>query len=243
MKNALLEIKKRRADYGFHRYIVKQSITPRYSYTIGLSESIGFELILGGAMFYEENQILESIFNRIIEKIKKDDKIRNIYLDELGSFELKEVDYSWSSLLMLVAYDYYKKNEIKSFQIFPIDTDKYTLDTPDMSQPWNKDNVVWKYLDEKITWEYSSPENSIAITDLDTLRGGRLTEYFRYDNTEWEIFSSNGELIPKEFIRIVPISVLINIDPSILDFLCEPVGKGKFRDSSDLENDNWYIWE
>jgi hypothetical protein len=243
MKNALLEIKKRIADYGFHRYIVKQSITPRYSYTIGLSESIGFELILGGAMFYEENQILESIFNRIIEKIKKDDKIRNIYLDELGSFELKEVDYSWSSLLMLGAYDYYKKNEIKSFQIFPIDTDKYTLDTPDMSQPWNKDNVVWKYLDEKITWEYSIPENSIAITDLDTLRGGRLTEYFRYDNTEWEIFSSNGELIPKEFIRIVPISVLINIDPSILDFLCEPVGKGKFRDSSDLENDNWYIWE
>lgn len=243
MKSTLLEIKNRIAQYGYHRYIVNQSNIPRYSYTIGLSESIGFELIFGGAIFYEDNHILELIFKGIIESIKKNKENKNIYLNELGNFELKEVDYSWSSLLMLGAIDYYNNNQIISYQIFPIDEDKFTLDTPDMSKAWNKDNVVWKYLDEKVVWEYSIPENSIAITDLAVLRGSRLTEYFRYETEEWEIFSSNGELIPKELIRIVPISVLINIDSSILSFLNEPIGKGKFRDSSNIENNTWYDWE
>jgi hypothetical protein len=243
MKDIFIEIKNRIEKYGYHRHLVKPVKTPRYSYTIGLLNNLGFELLLGGAIFFENNDELEVIFKGIIKVLLKDKKARKFHLKDLGNFELREVDSSWSSLIMLGALDYYNLDKIKALQIFPIDIEKSTLDTPDMSKPWDQDNLTWKYLDEKISWKYDVPESSVVITNLDALRGCRLTEYFRFELNEWEIFSGNGAKEPKESIRIVPLSVLIGIDPSIENFLNDPVGKGKFRDSSNENNMIWYNWE
>jgi hypothetical protein len=243
MKDILIEIKNRIEKYGYHRYLVKSFKTPRYSYTIGLYNSLGFELLFGGVIFFEKNDELEVIFKGIIKVLLKNKKARKFHIKDLGNFELREVDSSWSSLMMLGVLDYYNLDEIKAFQIFPIDIEKSTIDIPDMSKPWDQENLTWKYLNEKISWKYDVPESSLVITNLDALRGCRLTEYFRFEINEWEIFSGNGAKEPKESIRIVPLSVLIGIDPSIENFINDPVGKGKFRDSSNENNMIWYNWE
>ncbi|MCH6200354.1 hypothetical protein MMU07_12250 [Aquiflexum sp. LQ15W] len=243
MKDIFIEIKNRIDKYGYHRYLIKPHKTPRYSYTIGLLNSLGFELLLGGAIFYENTDDLELIFKGIINVLLKDKKARKIHLKDLGNFEIREVDSSWSSLMMLGALDYYNLERINTFQIFPIDNEKSTLDTPDMTKPWGQDNKTWKYLDDTISWNYDVPESSLVFTNLDALRGCRLTEYFRFELNEWEIFSGNGAKEPKKSIRIVPLSVLIGIDSSIENIINDPVGKGKFRDSSNENNMIWYNWE
>ena len=54
---ALNEIRQNIAESGFHVYGVTGSGEPHYGYTIGLSESLGAELILAGAYFYELNEV------------------------------------------------------------------------------------------------------------------------------------------------------------------------------------------
>ncbi len=243
MKDILVSIKNRIDKYGFHRYIVNQRTTPRYTYTIGLKDNIGFELILGGSMFFETNEELDIIFEFIIKSLTQDKDKRKFNILNLGNFELKKVDFSWSTLMMLGALDYYNVNKIRAFQIIPTDKEKYTIDTPNMSSPWSEKDIAWKYLSENVLWNHMIPENAVAITNLNALRGHRLTEYFRFENDEWEIFSGNGALEAKELIRIVPLSVLISADLSIEAFINDPVGKGKYRDSSDENNLTWYNWE
>jgi hypothetical protein len=51
--SALDEIRRNIAESGFHIYVVTGSGKPHYGYTIGLRESLGAELILAGAYFYE----------------------------------------------------------------------------------------------------------------------------------------------------------------------------------------------
>lgn len=145
--------------------------------------------------------------------------------------------------MMLGALDYYKIDKICALQIIPVDIEKYTLDIPNMSKPWSSEDKIWKYLSNEISWEYDVPKHSIAITNLKALKGYRLTEYFRFESDEWEIFSGNGASEPKDNLRIVPLSVLIGIDASIEGFINNPVGKGKYRDSLDENNSTWYNWE
>ncbi len=51
-KQALDRIRENIAREGHHIYLVSGgAATPRFAYTIGVSESIGVELILAGAVF------------------------------------------------------------------------------------------------------------------------------------------------------------------------------------------------
>jgi hypothetical protein len=143
---------------------------------------------------------------------------------------------------MLGAIDYYNSKNINAFQIVPIDDNHKTIDIPDMSLPWSKQDEIWKYLKDNLNWEFSISENAIAITNLKALYGFRLTEFYRFEEDEWEIFSGNGSLESKESIRIVPITVLLKGDPTIRDFLNLEVGMGKFRDLNNESNQNWYDW-
>ena len=52
-ERALEVIRENIACSGHHTYVVSAGgQTPRFAYTIGVSESIGVELILAGAIFY-----------------------------------------------------------------------------------------------------------------------------------------------------------------------------------------------
>lgn len=44
--------------------------------------------------------------------------------------------------------------------------------------PWDKEKEpVWQWLFEK--WQFSVPEDSIAVTNIDALRGKKVTEAVR----------------------------------------------------------------
>jgi hypothetical protein len=100
---------------------------------------------------------------------------------------------------------------------------------PDLSHPWTAaEGHGWRWLFDE--WPYPVPKNSMALTDLDALRGKRITELMRWEEDEWEIFSGAGPDFPESERRVVPLGVLLAADSSLLPVVHLPVGKGLWRD-------------
>ena len=68
-KNALDLIRSNIRSHGYHIYVISGGPLPRFFYTIGLIESIGFELIMAGSYFYSANEA-KKIFDQIVNEIK-----------------------------------------------------------------------------------------------------------------------------------------------------------------------------
>jgi hypothetical protein len=89
---ALNEIRQNIAEFGFHVYAVTGSGEPHYGYTIGLNESLGAELILAGAYFYELNEI-GRVIRSIAEKLQPPvaGETRQIEASPWGVFSLRKL--------------------------------------------------------------------------------------------------------------------------------------------------------
>ncbi|WP_162852440.1 DUF4262 domain-containing protein [Dinghuibacter silviterrae] len=87
--------------YGFHITIVGSGIQPRFAYTIGLTELLGFELVFAGGVIYLKDELIV-IFNEIVKELneRKDLDLDEIKVKELGAFSLSTVDPSWSKLML-----------------------------------------------------------------------------------------------------------------------------------------------
>lgn len=139
--------------------------------------------------------------------------------------------------MMLGALDFYNVSEVPALQISP-DKNHWTVEIPNLSQPWNNAiEPAWRWLNAE--WEYLIPEQSIAITNLDALRGLPVTEAMRWEENQWELFAGAGPDISKEEIREVPLGTLIGIDPTLKPVTDLVVGKGLWRDSGELK---WHSW-
>ena len=91
------------------------------------------------------------------------------------------------SFLMLGAFDYYRGKNIKAYQIVLMKPN-WTIDVPNLSQPPGPNQAPgWRCLTEE--WTYPVPRDSVALTDLNVLRGGWITEVMRWEEDQWEIFS------------------------------------------------------
>ena len=233
---ALTEIRKNIAELGFHTYFVTGAGIPHYGYTIGLSESLKAELILAGAYVFESadiSKIIMTIAARIQPSVAWQQKIE---VRPWGTFSLRKVDISWAKGLMLGVFDYYQVNAIEAYQIVPDET-HWTTEVPDLSQPWSSELApAWRWLYER--WTYPVPMNSVAITNLDALRGGRITEVMRWEEDEWEIFAGAGPDTREAERRVVPLGTLIAADPSLLPAVNLPIGSGFWRDSES----EWHAW-
>src|SRR5690242_11565646 len=175
-KQALDDIRENIARSGHHIYVVSGVSTPRFAYTIGVSESVAVELILAGAIFYMLDDVC-TIINDIAAQLKVHQDRRVFEVPELGSFALRGVDATWAAEFILGAFDYYQNRQIPALQIVP-DKEHWTIDVPDMSVPWNANaEPAWRWLHERWTWPV--PETSTATTDLAALRGRRVTEAMR----------------------------------------------------------------
>ncbi len=236
-EQAIEQIRKNIAGKGFHTYVVSGGGDPHYAYTIGLTEALGAELILAGAYFYKLDDvphIIESVVDRL--SFQGEMEGQNIVLDPWGSFSLRTVDASWIKLLMLGALDFYQSKVIRAFQIVP-DESHETLDVPKMHRPWNPVlEPAWRWLQQK--WPYAIPIQSVAITNLDALRGKRITEVMRWEEDEWEIFAGAGPDIREEDRRVVPLGVLLAADESLLPAIDLDVGSGLWRDAVS----SWHPW-
>src|SRR5437879_840265 len=91
-KLALEQIRENIARTGRHIYVVAGgAATPRYAYTIGVSESIGAELILAGASFYMNDDVAP-ILNDIAAQLKSKTEWEAMKFEvaEHGSFTLRK---------------------------------------------------------------------------------------------------------------------------------------------------------
>ena len=232
---ALERIRDNIARHGHHVYTISGGgPLPRYVYTVGLSERIGAELILAGAIFFMADDT-----RRIINTIATDwaSGKKSYAIDSLGRFSLRKADFSWTSGLMLGAVDYYGNTSINAWQVVP-EPACWTLDIPDMCKPWSADEEpVWQWM--RVPWTLSVPSSSNAVTDLAALRGGRVTEAARWEEDEWELFSGDSSNLPEEEARIVPLGTLLSVDSSLIPIVTLPVGSALIRDSDEGEWEQW----
>lgn len=265
---ALTVIAKNIEKHGHHKYVISGGSLPRFVYTIGLSQSIGYELIMAGGCFYvdmEVVRIIDAALAKMLElmplgipialdepetpetsetsAISKMPAIQQIApitfsVDTLGTFSVCSVENSWCQALLLGALDYYKVSGIPALQIVP-DKEHWTIDVPDLSRPFDAvEQPVWQWL--KQDWQLPVPEKSIAVTNLDALRGQTLTEVARWEPDQWEMFAGAGPDVDKEDIRIVPLCVLVGNDDSLRPIVSTlGVGEAVWRDA---EEQIWHPW-
>lgn len=225
--------------YGLHIYLIPAGTLPRYAYTIGLREAIGAELILAGASFYSAEDV-KRIINEVAAKLRTGiDWQRSVLeVSSLGLFSLRKVDSSWAEPLMLGALDFYGVRKIEAFQIVP-DQNHSLIDVPNLAEPWSVTaEPVWRWLHEP--WMYGVPPKSVAVTNLDALRGVRVTEAARWEDDQWELFAGAGPDVPRENIRVVPLGTLLAVDESLNAVTHLEVGQALWRDSAELE---WHSWK
>src|SRR6267143_5368697 len=129
-KQALDQIRENIARSGHHVYLVSGGQTPRFAYTIGVTESIGVELVLAGAAFYFSEEAIQ-IVNDIAAQLKTQPDREAFEVSGRGSFTLRKVHSSWARDLMSGTFDYYGNRDIPAFQIVP-DKARWTIDVPDM---------------------------------------------------------------------------------------------------------------
>ena len=234
----LSKIKANIAQYGYHKTAVTGGELPRFAYTIGCKDTLGVEFVFAGGEYYSYVSTGEIIDNIVsLARSEPDWHNLSMHLVSLGNFSISKADSSWSELLVLGTFDYYNQSEIEVWQILP-DKNHHTLDIPDMSQVFNAaSQPVWQWLSRK--WDYHIPSNSMAVTDLKVLFGEKATEVMRWEQDDWEIFSGAGPDILDEDKRMVPLGVLIGIDKTLEPAVHLPIGKGLWRDSIELEWNDW----
>jgi len=192
-RRALEDIRENIARSGLHVYMVISDTSPRFAYTIGLSESVGAELILAGAVFYMKDDVLQ-IIKAIASDLKAAHERRTFEVTGQGSFSLRQAHSSWVAEFILGAFDYYQKRDIPALQIVP-DEAHWTLDIPDMTAPWSPTGEpVWRWLREP--WTFPVPKNSTATTDLAALQGEPVTEAARWEQDYWELFAGCVPMCP-----------------------------------------------
>jgi hypothetical protein len=239
-KNQFLELINSNIEkHKFHLTTVNSLIEPRYVYSIGLKELFGFELIFAGAIYYLKEDVSQ-IFEEIVEHLRKGENmaIKKIKVGNIGNFSFSNVDESWSKLMMLGVFDYYKIEEINAFQIIP-DSFHFTFDTPDMSKKFNiSSEPVWQWLVKE--WDYNVPSNSSVATNVAALLGKPITEIVRCEINEWEMFAGAGPDVEIKDMRVVSLGTILGIDESLIPAINLNTGEGLWRETI---NSNWNKWD
>jgi nucleoid DNA-binding protein len=228
--DALEVIERNIALHGHHVYLVTGEASPRYAYSIGLTGTLGAELLLAGAIQFSADEV-RRIVNGVAEQLRHAAGTESVIrLAMLGSFTLRSVKPDWVKLLMLGAIDYYKDREVVAYQILP-DEAHWTIDIPALDDGWSASaNQPWKWLIEE--WPYEVPRSSVATTNISALRGARITEAARWEEDEWELFAGSGPDVKPQDVRVVPLGVLLGVDEMLGAVVNLGVGQALWRDGS-----------
>jgi hypothetical protein len=229
---------------GFHIYVVGAGIvTPRFAYTIGLRESLGAELVLAGALYYETTDDVLEILHAVRKQLAKatHSKLGSRWHAEVtvrgkGTFTLRKAAPPWSKLL-LGALDYYQLDDIDAYQIVP-DSKHRTIDVPDMTRPWcGADERIWNGTE---AWPYTVPEDSRVMMPLDVLLGEPVTEVARWEEDYWEMFADVDRPSTEGEARLVSLGFMLAVDPSLELAVDLGIGQGLEREDTASE---WIVWE
>lgn len=214
--------------HGYHVTVVSDDEqVPRYAYTIGLSRTVGFELVLAGAIALLLEDVLR-VITSAHDTVRSDGDAERFSVPELGHFDLGVVDSSWARTLLLGIFDVYAGEQVPVKQIIPTG-DLRTIDVPDLAEAWKPGrDPVWRYVYEP--WDLPVPKESKGVTDLNALRGAPISEAMRWEEDNWELFAGVGPEIPREQVRIVPLGGLVAFDPTLEPVVHLGVEEGLMRD-------------
>ena len=238
MISPLQVIQKNIVEYGHHIYLVPGVTAPRFAYTIGLSDTLGAELVFAGGASYTAKEVRQ-IVNDIATQLRSNPEFSaKIEIAKLGVFTFEKVNDSWIQSLLLGALDYYKDRVISAYQILP-DKCHGTIDIPDLRRPWcAASEPAWRWYYEE--WPFPIPRKSVAVTNLEALRGRRITEAARWEDDQWEMFAGPGPDVVREDVRVVPLAILLGVDASLQSVVSLELGKAIRRDEKDGA---WQLWE
>lgn len=203
--------------------------TPRFAYTVGLTEANAPEIVLAGA---------SSLTGRAVKNAVDfaADQTRNGLwpvgeaqeVPGVGCFRIASVSPSWAQKLFLGAFDYYARDDLAALQLVP-EGSLRTVDVPDLSVAYDPEQQpVWQWLTEP--WELPVGPDSIAVTNLAALRGELISEAARWEPTEWEMFAGAGPDVPPADTRVVPLATLVGFDPSLEPVTRLEVGEAIHRE-------------
>jgi len=225
-------------SHGYHVRIVDSGPSPRFAYTIGLHPKLGFEIVFAEGFFFMTSEMI-GVVNAIARRLQAGETFgkSGLSVDGSGSFVLSEADASWTTKMLLGAMDYFNIELLRAFQISP-DRGHWTIDVPDMQEPWNPAvQQIWKWLEAD--WSYPIALNSKAITNIDALRGHPVTEVTRWEDDEWEMFAGASPEIEKSDIRAVPLGTMIALDETLRSVFDLELGSGLWRNE---EDGTWQAW-
>jgi hypothetical protein len=128
--------------YGQTIALISGGPLPRYAYTIGLRDAVGFELMMPGALCYAAKEV-QQIVNTFAAALRTDPTLSSLEVPTVGSFALRPAHDSWVRSMALGALDFYDVDTVSGVQIVP-DADHRTIDVPDMEQVWTPSREpVW----------------------------------------------------------------------------------------------------
>lgn len=232
---ALATIRQNIKHHGFHIYTVLEGSSPSFTYTIGLTESHGAELVLPGAVIFDNDAVLRILhaFHRKWKGTK--DKTRKLAVKGCGFLTLRPAHPTWVRRLLLGARDYYQR-DITALQIVPGAAHR-TIDVPDMRVAFStKREPVWRWLDKPSP--YKLDQDASVATNLAVLRGARITEVCRWETDYWEAFPGDASKNKPADVRFISPHWLIAADPTLAPILKLEVGKGAFRTA----RGSWQPW-
>ena len=195
------------------------------------------ELILAGASFYVIDDVVD-VINQFATDLRTQNAMALVQeqVTSFGRFSLREIDSSWSRMLMLGAIDFYGTNDIRALQLVP-DQTHWTIDVPKLNEAWDPlKEPIWQWLQEP--WRYAVSPQATGVTNLAALRGERITEVMRWEEDQWELFAGAGPDVPWEELRVVQVGTLLASDRSLEKILGLPVGGGCWRDHTLV----WHPW-
>ena len=232
--SALRLIERNIAAHGWHVYGVLDGAAPRFHYTIGLLEKIGFELVFAGGYFYSFDDIASIVNGCGVALLRGAAlNIENVP----GTFTLGDVCAEWSKALLLGANDWYG-HTVRAKQIIP-EAPYLTRDVPDMSLPASHEkNAAW--VSHFSDSPDDMPEDTTVLTDLGFLRGAHATHVIKYEEGQWDCYSQDPRDMDDDAFRTVPLGVLLALEPP-LRRLCEGMA-----DKSALARDKagrWHAWD
>lgn len=205
-------------EHGYHVYLISAGATPRYVYTIGLNEKIGFDLIFAGGLNFSASSVKEVVERafRILERASGVPK--TLEIPGYGCFDLARASDAWVQAIALGALDFYGSEKVEMVQLIPPRA-KLTIDVPRMDSPVAPQSQRgWRWLAEP--WPYSlSIDSSVAI-DLEALFGRDIVYVSRWPDDEWEMFAGDPESVSEQCMRVVNFSFVLAIDPTIEAILC-----------------------
>ncbi|MFC3157162.1 DUF4262 domain-containing protein [Chryseobacterium arachidis] len=133
-RNQYIEnIKKVISTSGYYLTSVIPCPQPGFVYTIGLINSLKFELVFCGTANYDLPE-LQEIVDKVQEMLSQGLTIdQNFNIENFGNFTLRQTDASWNEKILLGVFDIFDLTEITAYQIVPEEKNKL-LDIPDMTQ-------------------------------------------------------------------------------------------------------------